>query len=121
MTAELVIAFASIFVGGPALYSVLMRLKGGVRTVLILAGFIVVTAATALYELRHGLTGLSMAGPLVALFFIWLSWVVAVSMAVLSLKSWVSTDRGKRRLFLAGLLATTLPWFGLATARMMAS
>ncbi|MEC3861382.1 hypothetical protein VK792_08800 [Mesobacterium sp. TK19101] len=121
MTAELLIGYASTFVGGPALYSVLMRLKGGLWAVLILAGLVIATAGIALSQMRHSLTGSATPGPLVALFFIWLSWVLAVSMVALSFRSRFTTHRGKRRLFLAGLLATTLPWFGLATARMMAT
>ena len=58
---------------------------------------------------------------LVSLGLMWLSWVLAVAMVALTLHRHAGHAAPRRGVTIAGLLATPLPWFGLATARMMMS
>ncbi len=57
--------------------------------------------------------------PLLALACLWLSWVLAVALMILALRRRALSPRLKRVSFVAGLLGTTLPWFGLSTAQMV--
>ena len=65
--------------------------------------------------------GLLGSRPLVSLASLWLSWVLTLALMVLALGRRAQSPRVRHRSFTAGLLATTLPWFGLATARMVSS
>ncbi len=114
MTQTTFLAFVATFVVGPLLCAAAMALPGRLAPLIGLA--IGVVAAVTL-ALRWQLQG----GPaqLWSLVALWLAWVLAVAMVARALQSRLDTPRARRILTILALLATTLPWFGLATARMM--
>ena len=57
---------------------------------------------------------------LVSLGSLWLAWISAVAMVAMALRRLAPTVSVRRWLTIGALLATTLPWFGLATAQLMA-
>ncbi|KUF10629.1 hypothetical protein [Pseudoponticoccus marisrubri] len=111
MAPPVLIAFGMTFVGGPLLCALLLRLPHGVRTLGALAVAMALTMAAAL-----ALQGRSAAGSLAML---WLAWVLAIAMVAMALRRRASGPRLHRWVTIVALMATTLPWFGLATARMM--
>ena len=119
MSWPVILAFVAAFAGGPALYSVLMRLKGGALVTLGIGACVVGFAVLAMWVTRRPDLLRPVPGPLAALFSMWLAWVLAIAMTALALRPRFTTPKGRRALYLTGILATTLPWFGLATARLM--
>lgn len=107
------IAFGAAFGAGPAIYAVLQRLTPHRLTLLLLGGCVAVGIVAAFAFLGQR--------PVVSLLCLWLAWVCAISLLVLALRRRALSPRTRRTSFVTGLLATTLPWFGLATARMVAS
>ena len=107
MTQSTLIAFAVCFVGGPVLCALLLRLPGTVWALLTLAVCVVLSVTTAL---SYRLAGTE--GHLTSLVLLWLSWVLA-------LRSKIDNPTFRRWTLILALLATTLPWFGLATAQLM--
>ncbi len=107
------LAFAAAFGAGPAIYAVLLRLTPHRLTLLLLGGGVAVAIVAAFALLGQR--------PIVSLLSLWLAWVFAISLLVLALRRRALLPRTLRTSFVTGLLATTLPWFGLATARMVAS
>ena len=114
MTQSTLIAFAVCFVGGPVLCALLLRLPGTVWALLTLAVCVVLSVTTAL---SYRLAGAE--GHLTSLVLLWLSWVLAIAMVALALRSKIDNPTFRRWTLILALLATTLPWFGLATAQLM--
>lgn len=112
MTHETLAAFILSFGAGPNLFAILMRLGPGILAPVALV--VVMAAGGALWLQIHG----SLIGSLIAL---WLAWVLAVALVVMALRRRIGAGRARRWVTTLGLLTTTLPWFGLATAQMMAS
>lgn len=112
MTLAAILAFVICFVLGPSLCWQIMRLpqKGPVLLALAALGI-----ATLLAGLRLQAAALGLA----ALGLMWLAWVLTVSILALALMRRFPEPARKRWITTAALLATTLPWFGLATAEMM--
>jgi hypothetical protein len=114
MTSNALIAFALCFGAGPALCAVLLNLPGKVWALLMLAVAVVLMATMALsYQLA------GQAGQLGSLVLLWLAWVLAVAMVALALRTKINDATARRWILILALLATTLPWFGLATAQIM--
>ncbi len=113
MSAATFIAFALCFVAGPLLYALLLRLGGGLTALLALALAVVASALLALV--------LQPVAPAPSLVRMWLGWVLAVTMVALALRRQLTAAAPRRAIAILGLCATPLPWFGLATARMMTS
>ncbi len=113
MSAATFIAFALCFVAGPLLYALLLRLGPGLTPLLALALAVVASALLALV--------LQPSAPAPSLALLWLSWVLAVAMVALVLRRPMTTPAARRAVAILGLCATPLPWFGLATARLMTS
>lgn len=111
MQPSVLAAFALSFVVGPALCALLLRLPSRLRVLLALAAGVVLPMAVALVlELR---------APLTSLALMWIGWVCACAMVGHALFRRLSGRRQRRWITLAAILATTLPWFGLATAQMV--
>lgn len=112
MTLAASLAFLICFVIGPLLCAALMRLPP-LLSILIPLG--VLAGGSAFAGLRFQSAG----DTLLSLGFMWLSWVVVVAMLALALSKRASDPRLARWITVGALLATTLPWFGFATAEMM--
>lgn len=114
MTQSALIAFAACFIGGPLICAVLLRLPERIWALLVLAVAVVLSVTMALsYRLAD------VDSHATSLVLLWLAWVLAVSMVALALRSKISNRKARRWVLILALLATTLPWFGLATAQMM--
>lgn len=105
------IAFTVTFVLGPLLCAALLQLPSRLWTLIALALGMV---GSTLYALR-----LMGQDPARALLALWLGWVLAVAMVAVAIRRRITAPRARRWVTVFALLATTLPWFGLATARMM--
>ena len=113
MSSAAFIAFALCFVAGPLAYALLLRLVAGLTARLALALAVVASALLALV--------LQPSAPASSLALMWFAWVLAVAMMALTLRRHVTAPAPRRAIAVLGLCATPLPWFGLATARMMTS
>lgn len=109
MSAPLLISFVVCFIAGPLLCSALMQLPRRVSTLLAFSVGVIGCMALAL-RLQDDRAALSLG-------FLWLGWVLAVAMVALSVMR--RAPQTRRWVTVIALLATTLPWFGLATARLM--
>ena len=111
MSLETVIAFLLCFIAGPLLFALILQL-GRSLALLLAAALGTVVAALALQAGGHAA---------LSLLTLWLAWVLAVSALAIALRRRVAPPGPRRWVTIAGLLATTLPWFGLALARTMLS
>ncbi|WP_425101579.1 hypothetical protein [Tropicibacter sp. S64] len=114
MSAMPFFAFVIIFVAGPLLCALLLRLPTRLSLLigLGLASIVCVMLALMLQSL----------GPmrmLSSLILLWLAWVLAVAMTGHAVLRRLTAPRARRLVTIVALLSTTLPWFGLATARLM--
>jgi hypothetical protein len=112
MNQTVVFTFVAIFAIGPALCAGLMRLPARKNALMALA-MLVITATFA----AQGLTGISPLGTLGAL---WIGWICGVAMFALALSRRFYHPQAQRWITILALMATTLPWFGLATALTLA-
>ncbi len=112
MTWPVVGAFLVTFVAGPLLCAGLLRLPSTLRVLAGLAMAVVVGMGAALW--------LEPRAPLPSRLRRWAGWVTAVAMVGHALYRRLEGRRARRWITVIAILATTLPWFGLATARLMA-
>ncbi len=111
MQGPVLIAFALSFIGGPLLCALVLRLPHKLWALVILGAGVVVSVTLALrWQTEQA------AQSVVAL---WLAWVLAVAMVTMALRRRIAAPKTRRLVTILALLATTLPWFGLATARIM--
>ena len=113
MNTASLIAFGMCFCVGPMIYALLVRAPAQGRTFVPLA-IAVVASITGALVLRQ-------ISPVWSLGGLWLAWVLVLSLFVLGLQRRLRSRSAWRVTFVMGLLATTMPWYGLATARMVAS
>ena len=111
MTPPVLIAFAVSFAAGPLLY-LLMTAADVSPALLIALGR--ATLAVALFGAI-----LAQNAPILGLACLWLSWVGAVAFVAHTLRRVLGTPLRSPAIRAGGALATTIPWFGLATAQMM--
>ncbi|GGG78147.1 hypothetical protein GCM10011415_28880 [Salipiger pallidus] len=114
MSRETVIVFVLCFIAGPLLFALIVQLGRSLALLLAAALGTVMAAVAALVLQADGHAALS-------LLTLWLAWVLAVSALAIALRRRVAPSGPRRWVTIAGLLATTLPWFGLALARTMLS
>lgn len=114
MDTPTLIAFAITFVGGPIICAALLQLPARLWSIGGLA-FLVGLAIVAANQMQKASDTVSYR-PLAAL---WLAWVLGVAMVALALHRRITARNIRRWITLTAILATTLPWFGLATAQMM--
>ncbi|CUH79342.1 hypothetical protein [Tropicibacter naphthalenivorans] len=110
MNTTALIAFAITFVAGPLVCALVLRLPARVPLLAGLAASVVVAMGAAVRLQTSDVT--------MSLAAMWLAWVLAVAMVAQALRRRVY-GQTRRWVTVLALLATTLPWFGLATARMM--
>ncbi|MFY0624057.1 MAG: hypothetical protein JXQ89_20425 [Pelagimonas sp.] len=108
MNQTVVLTFIAIFAIGPALCAVLMRLPARKNALMALAMMVVAATFAALW-----LNGVS---PLATLSALWMGWICGVAMFALALCRRFYHPQTQRGITIMALMATTLPWFGLATA-----
>ncbi|APE42118.1 hypothetical protein BOO69_00880 [Sulfitobacter alexandrii] len=115
----LVGTFLLLFVGGPLVFRALTRpapSRGAMQSVAVFA----LVCALFGFGLRFGLAGSSGLQSLFCLLALWLSWIGVLALATLAVRR---VDRGpamRRWSAVLGAATTTVPWFGLVSAQMMA-
>ena len=114
------IIYAIVFIAGPYAFLRLLRRPPTKRQFVGLA-CLTTGAAAMSFALRYlsGGWGVNAIGTIVGIALIWLAWI-----SVLAFVSQVVRSRDKRPAIrrwtaVVGAIATTIPWFGLAFARMM--
>lgn len=118
----LVLLFLLVFVVGPLIFRAMTKRQPTRGQLLFLSIFAVVTAAAAL-AIRYGLTRpldaeMLMAG--VSLVLIWLAWIGVLAFATQVLRRAYSGQAIRRWTAVLGTIGTTIPWFGLAWASILA-
>ncbi|QFS84572.1 hypothetical protein FIU97_17575 [Roseivivax sp. THAF40] len=113
MMPPLLIAFVLSFAVGPLLFLLLIQ-PDPTKPLL---------AALAIGALAAALLGASLfdRSPLSGLAAVWLGWVSAVAFIAHAARRMMHRPRTDLATRVAGSLATTIPWFGLATAQMLSS
>lgn len=120
---KLVVTFIVVFVGGPLLFWKLARRRPEMTSFSVL-----MVLALALMALAFGvgrwLVPAYATSPypgLGAIAMIWLAWVVMLAFCVQAVGLRLRSAPARKAAFAIGAMATTLPWFGLYFAQMMAS
>ncbi len=116
------LTFAVIFVAGPAAFWVLSKQDATRRYFIVLwvatVGLLAGAYGIGTYGINLSL-GAFHTG-LIVLVAYWLSWIGMLSLIMLAVKRQVASTAVRRVAFAIGAIATTLPWFGLYAARMLA-
>jgi hypothetical protein len=116
------IIFAIVFAAGPAAFWVLARKEAT-------QGYLVTlwVATLALLALAYGASTfgatLGLPAPVIAFVLVlsfWMAWVAMLALITLAVRRRVASASVQRTTFAIGAMATTLPWFGLYAARMVA-
>lgn len=116
------LAFALVFVAGPATFWILSKQEATRRYFIVLW---VATIGLMAGAYGVGTYGINLSlGPfhtgLIVVVAFWLSWIAMLSLIMLAVKRQVASPAVRRVAFAIGAMATTLPWFGLYAARMVA-
>jgi len=116
------LAFAVVFVAGPTIFWVLSK-QDATRRYFIVLWLATVGLLAGAYGI--GTYGMNLSlGPfhtgLIVVVAFWLSWIAMLSLIMLAVKRQVASTGVRRVAFVFCAIATTLPWFGLYAARMMA-
>ena len=116
------LAFALVFVAGPATFWILSKQEATRRYFMVLW---VATIGLMAGAYGIGTYGISLSlGPchtgLIVVVAFWLAWIAMLSLIMLAVKRQVASPAVRRVAFAIGAMATTLPWFGLYAARMVA-
>ncbi|UOA28591.1 hypothetical protein [Pseudosulfitobacter sp. DSM 107133] len=115
--------FAVVFGLGPWVFLRLMRLtpSTGVLARLALAMVICATASLWLRFLAPVPWGVNIWATWLGIGLIWAAWIAVLALVALALRQ-VDSGRAMRRWTgIMGAIGTTVPWFGLASARLMSS
>jgi len=110
MSQSALIVFLVSFVGGPLLCAAILRLPRTVTTLLILAAGVVISMSVALWMQSRD--------PLGSLTLMWIGWVLAVGLTAHAFRRRAAL-RWHPWITVIALVMTPLPWFGLATARLL--
>lgn len=119
---SLAILFVIVFVGGPLAFRALTQGGPSPAAFRRLAIFTAVCAATGL-TLRYGFASLWGQNLLVTgagVVFIWGGWIGVLAYGAQALRRMDHGRRMRRWTAVAGALGTTVPWFGLASASLLA-
>jgi high-affinity Fe2+/Pb2+ permease len=116
------LAFAMVFLAGPTAFWVLSKQRATrgylVALWIITFGLMALAFGLANYGINLAIKprfiGLS-----VILSF-WMAWITMLSLIMLAVRRKANAPGLHRAAFVVGAMATTLPWFGLYTARMVA-
>ncbi|ASM74183.1 MULTISPECIES: hypothetical protein [Roseobacteraceae] len=120
MTVLWLVLFAVVFALGPWVFLQLMRLA---PSPVVLVGLIVMAAATSLWLrfLAPVPWGANVWVTWIGIALIWTAWIAMLALAMLAMRQ-VDPGRTMRRWTgVIGAMGTTVPWFGLAFARLLNS
>jgi hypothetical protein len=117
---SLIIMFGMIFVGGPLAYLRLLRPRPSKKQFVGL-GCIVAGSTAISFILRYlsGAWGHDVWVTLAGITLIWIAWIAILVFVAQTFRKEYSSPAIHRWTTVVGALATTIPWFGLASARMM--
>ncbi len=119
---KMALTFFMVFVVGPILFWQLARpapSRHRIAGLMLLAIALMITAFAAGTWLVPALTPSPYPG-LLTIVTSWLSWIVVLAYAVMALKFRITSNTPRKAILAIGAMATTLPWFGLYAAQMMA-
>ena len=119
---SLVIIFALVFVLGPYVYLLFLRRAPSRKQFVGLA--CITFGATALsFVLRYIADGWGQSTLITyaGIAAIWIAWIAILAFVTQMLRKNEPSNLVKRWTAVIGALATTIPWFGLASAQMMTS
>lgn len=115
----LLILYTMAFVVGPALFLALARYDGRLWPPALIASVMVVLSLALRNE-----ASMSVAvdpGPLFfSILLIWLAWILVLVLVVRAVRRTYPGPTAQRWARGLGAMGTTVPWFGFATAQMMA-
>ena len=118
----LALTFLLTFTAGPAAFWVLGRQKPRRRYAWLLCGGVIALVLAAYAMSSRGVPGLQ-DGPYSALAVVlalWFAWIAVLALVMLAVRLRHPPQAIQRTCFALCAVATTLPWFGLVTAQMMA-
>ncbi len=116
------ITFAIVFLAGPAAFLLLSRQEATRGYMITVWAMTIVLMAVAYGTLNYGAM-LSLPGAYIGLLVIlsfWMAWICMLTLIMLAVRRSVTSANVHRVAFAIGAMATTLPWFGLYAARMVA-
>jgi len=116
------LAFAMIFLAGPMAFWVLSKQPATRGYLLALWGITIGLMALAFGLANYGIS-FAIAPRFIGLSVIlsfWMAWITMLALIVLALRRRANAHGAQRVAFVVGAMATTLPWFGLYAARMVA-
>lgn len=113
------ILYTMAFVLGPALFLLLVRYDGRLWPPALIASMMVVLSFALRKEAN--LTIMVDTGPLfLSVVLIWLAWIMVLVLVVRAVRRAYPRPVVRRLAQAFGAMGTTVPWFGFATANMMA-
>lgn len=119
---KLVVVFFMVFVVGPILFWRLARPAPSRHRIAGLMACAILLMVSA-FGIGHWLVPMlapSAYPGLAVIVASWLSWIVVLAYCVLALQYRIKSDTVRKTSLTLGAMATTLPWFGLYAAQMMA-
>lgn len=119
----LIILFLLVFVAGPLTFRALTKKPPSISGTRFLAAFTFGCAACAL-AIRYGLAkswGVDMLMAGVSLLLIWLGWIGVLAFGTQALRRAYPGPSTQRWTAVLGAIGTTIPWFGLAWASLIAA
>ena len=116
----LVTIFLAVFVAGPLAFLLLLRLAPSKRRSIGLVCLVVgSTGMSASLRYLSGGWGQDAFYTLAGIGFIWVAWIAVIVFLAQRFRQLDNRLLMRRWTAIIGALATTVPWFGLASARMM--
>lgn len=112
--------FAMAFVLGPAVFFLLAQFDGRGWPLALAASLLAIGSFVLQQEAALSVTA-DHAVLLGSVAFIWLAWVLMVVLTVRAMRLHLPGDIARRWSRSLGAVATTIPWFGFATAQLMAA
>ncbi|WP_306151394.1 hypothetical protein [Roseovarius sp. MMSF_3281] len=116
------VIFAVVFLGGPAAFLLLSRRTATRGYMITVWAMTIGLMALAYGALNYGAM-LSLSGAHIGLLVIlcyWMAWICMLTLIMLAVRRQVTSANAHRAAFAIGAMATTLPWFGLYAATMVA-
>ena len=120
---KLALTFLVVFVGGPLLFWRLARRTPDKTTfsVLMLLALVLMVLAFGVGRWLVPVFAPSPYPGLGAILMIWIAWVVMLAFCVQAIGLRFTSPAARKAALALGAMATTLPWFGLYFAQMMAT
>lgn len=123
MTVLWLALFVVVFGFGPWVFLRLMRLTPSSTVFARLVAFIVMAAAASMWLrfLAPVPWGANIWATGFGMVLIWAAWIAVLALAALALRQADQGPAMRRWTGVIGAMGTTVPWFGLASARLMSS